>query len=256
VLARLTGALAVALALLAVSPAVAGAALTRDAQRVYDDYRSDGAIETCAHTATNYRATLEQVTPDIEEETPAFRPAVEAALEQREAKRCKTAPAAKASPQPAPSGSSAGGSNPAPADPGRGDSAPGPAPAPSTPNATSPAAPPAMNAPAPVPSGSDAGAPEPASPVPARPVPATPAAPAAAPALVLLNRPYVGTPTGLLIAGALIGLALLALLAALAARRFGWAEERLAPTRHAWGEAAYRTSATWGDFVDWMRLGR
>ena len=244
------------LALLAVSPAFAGAALTRDAQRVYDDYRSDGAIETCTHTAKTYRATLEQVTPDIEEETPAFRPAVEAALEQREAKRCRTAPAAEASPQPAPSGSSAGGSNPAPADPGRGDSAPAPAPAPSMGNA--PAEPPAMTAPVPAPSGSgsDASAPEPASPVPARPVPAAPAAPAAAAAPVLLDRPYAGTPTGLLIAGGLIGLALLALAAALAARRFGWGEERLAPTRHAWGEAAYRTSATWGDFVDWMRLGR
>jgi len=251
VLARLTGVLTVMLALLAGLPAPAGAALTRDAQRIYDDYRSDGVIEPCDHTATSYRATLEQVTPDIEEETPAFRPAVEAALEARDAKKCKPEDASEQGGQTAPAtGSSSGGANPAPADSGRGDSAPAPAPGAGT------ASPPATSEPAPAQSGTDAGAPEPASPAPARPVPAAPAAPAAAAAPVLLERPYAGTPTGLLIAAALIGLTLLAVLATLAARRFGWAEERLAPTRHAWGEAAYRTSATWGDFVDWIRLGR
>ena len=40
------------------------------------------------------------------------------------------------------------------------------------------------------------------------------------------------------------------------ARRFGWGEERFAGTRHAWGEAAYRTGGTWGDFLDWVRPGR
>ena len=48
---------------------------------------------------------------------------------------------------------------------------------------------------------------------------------------------------------------LLAVLLALAARRFGWGEERFAGARHAWGEAAYRAGGTWGDFVDWVRLG-
>ena len=73
---------------------------------------------------------------------------------------------------------------------------------------------------------------------------------------MLLNRPHEGTPIGLLIALGLLALTLLAVLLALAARRFGWGEERVAGARHAWGEAAYRAGGTWGDFVDWVRLGR
>jgi uncharacterized membrane protein YdfJ with MMPL/SSD domain len=73
---------------------------------------------------------------------------------------------------------------------------------------------------------------------------------------VLLDRPHHGTPAGLLIALGLLALSLLTALLALAARRFGWGEERLAGARHAWGEAAYRAGGTWGDFRDWARLGR
>ena len=73
---------------------------------------------------------------------------------------------------------------------------------------------------------------------------------------VLLNRPHDGTPVGLWIALGLLALTALAVLLALAARRLGWGEERLAGARHAWGEAAYRAGATWGDFLDWVRLGR
>ena len=79
-------------------------------------------------------------------------------------------------------------------------------------------------------------------------------APAAAP--VLVDRPHEGTPVGLLVALGLLALTLLFVLLALAARRFGWGEERFAGVRHAWGEAAYRAGGTWGDFLDWVRLGR
>src|SRR3712207_2288030 len=65
-----------------------------------------------------------------------------------------------------------------------------------------------------------------------------------------------GTPLGLLIALRLLALPALAVLLALLARQFGWGEERLAGARHAWGEAAYRASGTWADFVDWIRPGR
>ena len=80
----LTGALVAALALLTALPAGAAAQLSREPQKVYDDYRSDAAIEPCDHTVAVYRRTLGEITPDIEEETPAFRPAVEAALRERE----------------------------------------------------------------------------------------------------------------------------------------------------------------------------
>src|ERR1041384_1297853 len=88
---RLTGALVAAFALLAVLPSVAAADLSRGAQRVYDDYRNDAALTPCDHSIKTYRRTLREITPDIEEETPAFRPAVEAALRERESKEC-TAP--------------------------------------------------------------------------------------------------------------------------------------------------------------------
>jgi hypothetical protein len=53
-------------------------------------------------------------------------------------------------------------------------------------------------------------------------------------------------------------LALLALLALAfaAANRLGWADTRLAGPRRALREASFRAGGTWGDFADWLRLGR
>ena len=82
-LIRVTRALIVACALLSALPAGAAAKLSRDAQKVYDDYRSDAAIQPCDHTVAVYRRTLREITPAVEEEAPAFRPAVEAALRER-----------------------------------------------------------------------------------------------------------------------------------------------------------------------------
>ena len=58
-----------------------------------------------------------------------------------------------------------------------------------------------------------------------------------------------------MLAGLLALLALLALLFA-AAGRFGWAESRLAGPRRALSEATFRAGGTWGDFADWIRVGR
>jgi hypothetical protein len=252
VLVRTLGALAGALALAVALPAVAAAALSRPAQKVYDDYRSDAAIVVCDHTVAAYRRTLREITPDIEEESPAFRPAVEAALQdRREGKKgCKEGPTAS----PVESGWSAGGGG---STSGGGGSSPAPV-APVAPVAP-PRAKPAPVKPAPV-------APAPVKPVPtaqatpaptvAPPPPVTSSAPPPASQPVLLDHPHEGTPVGLLIALGLLALALLAALLAVAAGRFGWGGERLAAARHAWGEAAYRASGTWGDFVDWVRVGR
>src|SRR3954469_12518901 len=110
VLVRLTGAMLVALALLAAPSAGAAAKLSRTAQRVSDDHRPDAAIEPCAHTVAPYRRTLKEITPDIEEQSPAFRPAVEAALSERErSQRGCLSQGAQGSPKPAapaPSGTS------------------------------------------------------------------------------------------------------------------------------------------------------
>jgi len=264
VFVRLTGVLLAALALAVALPAVAAAALSRPAQKIYDDYRSDAAIVVCDHTVAAYRRTLREITPDIEEESPAFRPAVEAALQdRREGKKgCDEGPTGSSGD----SDGGAGGGSPSGAS-GSGGSASGGSGSPA------PVAPP-PKAPAPV-------KPVPVKPVPVKPVPVKPAPAAPAPTAgttpaptvappppvtssapppatepVLLNRPHEGTPIGLLIALGLLALALLCGLLALAAGRFGWGGERLAGARHAWGEAAYRASGTWGDFLDWVRLGR
>ncbi len=246
-LVRLIGALVVACALLTAVPAGAAAKLSRDAQQVYDDYRSDAAISPCDHTVATYRRTLKEITPDIEEETPAFRPAVEAALRERE--RGRRGCLEQDSPgQPGTNG--AGGAT------GGSDANPSP-PAQTVPPAAPPApAPPSTNAPAPA-LGGAAPTPEPTpAPTVAPAPPVTSSAPAAPAAPVLLDRPHEGTPAGLLIALGLLALTALVAALALLAHRFGWGEERLAGPRHAWGEATYRAGATWADFVDWLRLGR
>jgi hypothetical protein len=252
VFVRLTGVLLAALALAVALPAVAAAALSRPAQKIYDDYRSDAAIVVCDHTVAAYRRTLREITPDIEEESPAFRPAVEAALQdRREGKKgCDEGPAGSSGgSEGAVGGSPSGGSGSG----GSGSRAP-----------VAPVAPVAPKVPAPV-------KPVPVKPAPAAPPPtarATPAptvapappvtssAPPPASEPVLLSHPHQGTPVGLLIALGLLGVALLLGLLAVASNRFGWGGERLAGARHAWGEAAYRASGTWGDFLDWVRLGR
>lgn len=57
----------------------------------------------------------------------------------------------------------------------------------------------------------------------------------------------------LVAAGALL---LLALLLWSWARMRGWDPPWVARVRHAWGEAGFRTTSTWSEFTDWLRLGR
>jgi outer membrane biosynthesis protein TonB len=244
---RLTGALVAALALLAVLPSVAAADLSRGAQRVYDDYRNDAALTPCDHSIKTYRRTLREITPDIEEEIPAFRPAVEAALRERESNQPCTAPGSGEQDQNAAPGGSSGStpvSPPASVQPAQ--------PAPAQPaQPAKPAKPVQPVQPAPA---------QPAKPAPtatptptvAPAAPVTSSAPAPASAPVLLDRPHHGTPVGLLIALGLLALCLLAIPLALLARRF----DRFPGARHAWGEAAYRAGGTWTDFLDWARAGR
>src|SRR4051794_6230909 len=261
VLVRLTGALMVALALLAAPSAGAAEKLSRVAQRVYDDYRSDAAIEPCAHTVADYRRTLREITPDIEEQMPEFRPAVEAALRERERSKpgCPSQGDQGSAEPSAPA--SGGGTTPSkPVSPPAPTPAPAPRAAPAAP--PPPAAPPAPRvkpAPAaPAPTAAPTAAPTPsATPAPTT-TPAPPVAsatPAEAAGPILVDRPHHGTPAGVLIALGLLALALVAAALAALAARFGWGGERFAGARHAWGEAAYRAGGTWADFVDWLRLG-
>src|SRR5215213_2581527 len=108
-------------------------------------YWSVTGVQTCAlPISAVYRKTLRELTPAIEEETPAFRPAVEAALRERQRSRkgCLEDPADGGSN----SGSGSGTNAPSGGDGGTA--------APATPPAASPApAPPANAGPAPAPAG-------------------------------------------------------------------------------------------------------
>jgi outer membrane biosynthesis protein TonB len=245
---RLTGALVAAFALLAVLPSVAAADLSRGAQRVYDDYRNDAALTPCDHSIKTYRRTLREITSDIEEEAPAFRPAVEAALRERESGKqpCAAPGSGEQDQNAAPGGTN--GSTPAsppasvqPAQPAK--------PAPAKPAKPAQPAQPAQPVPAQPAKPAPSATPTPTV-APAAPVTSPTPAPASAP--VLLDRPHHGTPVGLLIALGLLALCLLAVPLALLARRF----DRFPGARHAWGEAAYRAGGTWTDFLDWARAGR
>jgi hypothetical protein len=97
------------------------------------------------------------------------------------------------------------------------------------------------------------------TPVPPAVTPA-PAAPPAEPSGTPPEPTYANEddrlPLVLLVpAGLLALLALLALLYALLSR-LGWGEKRLVGVRRAWREATFRAGGTWGDFADWIRVGR
>ena len=87
------------------------------------------------------------------------------------------------------------------------------------------------------------------------PPPLEPSGPEATPSPVY-NNPDDKFPIALLVLGGLAALlALLALLYA-ALSRLGWGERWLTRVRRAGREAAFRAGGTWGDFADWIRVGR
>jgi hypothetical protein len=228
-------------------------------KRVYRDYEKDGRVDACEHSRTALKRTLESINDEYDAAFPDFREAVRAALKdyKQENERCAREEAeAEATPTPTPT------------------STPTPTPAPTAAPTTSPpssdggsAAPPPPVSPGSGGGGGDKGgakpppekAPPPSegdvSPVQPSPTPSPTATPAGPPETRLVvtrpgDRGSLLVPA-LLLAAALVGLALTGA-SALAARRGG----RLAGWGHAWREAAYRATGAWGDFGDWLRLGR
>jgi hypothetical protein len=217
-------------------------------RRVYGDFRRDGRIDNCDHSRTALKRTLESITDEFDADFPDFRPAVRAAIKDHDKERCEE-------PEPTPTATPSPSATPAPTS----------TPAPPAPTSTPPpvddggldfggdddrggAAPPPSNDDPPPPTENDI--------APVQPT-ATPS-PAATPPAATEPQLAVVRPAGdrnlmvpaLLLAIALVGLALIAL-SVLAARRghfAGWG--------HAWREAAYRATGAWGDFGDWLRLGR
>jgi hypothetical protein len=73
-------------------------------------------------------------------------------------------------------------------------------------------------------------------------------------AQAVVARP--GSEPSLLIPAILAGLALLGAAGAGGSALLGTRSARFAGVGQAWREAAFRARGTWGDFTDWMRLGR
>lgn len=203
----------------------AGAQGATDA--VVGDYvASGGRIDPCKHSSATLRAALGEVTSDIEQYGSDYPNAIKAAIAARARGDCdgkKTPPPAVVVPPPV-------------------VVVPTPIPTPV------PTAIPTKTV-----------VPEPPAPLIA-PV-STPSATQTAPEDVRLEQVSAFTPDNDAPAPFVLLLALAAVLATAALflatmRRLGLGDDRLAPARHAWREASWRAEGMWGDFRDWLKLGR
>lgn len=217
----------------------------KDVKRVYRDYEADGELKTCVHKRLALKRTLRSVDDLYDVDYPEFKPTLEAAIEDysEEVRRCEEEEAeAEETPTPTPVPQTTP------------DPTPVPAPPPSNPDSGD------------VPDFGGGGGggnddppprdPEPAPPTEGEVAPVQPSPTAVPPPVepqLAVTRPGDSNLLipALLLAAALLGLGLTGA-SALAARRGG----RLAGWGHAWREAAYRTTGAWGDFSDWLRLGR
>jgi hypothetical protein len=207
---------------------------------VFKAYKSTGTINPCTFTPAQLAKAKSQIPNDFAQYAPDFKDAIDAAGKARASGACKKTP-----------GKNAGGTSPAGS---------------ATPTGTPPAG--GAGAPAPGASGTTpAPAPGP-TPTPAAAVSTTPQPPPSvvpAPAVsdnAVLAAAGDGQDNGGGLPAPLVGLGVVALLAALAAGLVGllrWAAVDplwLQRSRHATAEAGWRTSAAWAEFTDWLRLGR
>jgi len=217
--ARILGLLAPALALVVLLPAAIPARADQAYERVSAAYEQGGGhLDPCAFTRAQLDAALRGIPPQFRTTVPALRRAMQDAIAAHRRGVCKGVRPEEGTT----GGVSAPGSVPPPV-----TTSPAPAATtPTTPTATAPATtatpPPTTNAPAQQPattSGDD-------------------------------RTPLV---VALIAAGTLV---LLVLLLWALGRSRGWDPVWSARMRHAWGEAGFRTTSTWAEFTDWLRLGR
>jgi cobalamin biosynthesis Mg chelatase CobN len=253
---RLAGGLIVLLALVAVAaPAWSQDDTTersKAVKKVYRDFRDDGVIEACDHTEKALQKTLDELPAEADVETPDLRPALEAAIEQVQENDCPE-PTPTPSPSPAPTATAAPTSTPAPAPTTDPDDSLGSVTPPGG-NDGGGGNPPSNQDVTPV-DPSVTPVPPATTPAPAAPPAAEPSGPAATPVPAYRNADDAVPVSLLVLAGMIALLALLALLYA-ALSRLGWGEKRLAGIRRAGREARFRAGGTWGDFADWIRVGR
>jgi hypothetical protein len=212
--------LAAALAAVAVLATPARANEAYD--KVADAYaRAGGHLDPCAFSEADLKAAVRGIPPNIRNVVPALRAAMVEGIAAHERGDCRGIK---------PEEGTIGGA------------APGATPTTTTPPVTTP----------PVTTQTAPAAPAVTTPTPTT---AAPAPAAAQPTTTSTIRERDRTPLviALIALGALVLLALLAW--GLALLR-GWDPAWAARTRHGWGEAGFRTTSTWSEFTDWLRLGR
>ena len=226
---------------LAAAPAAQAATAFED---VLKDYKGDANINPCKHSEETLSKAAGQVPNDIEQYAPDFPEALGNAIAARAQGACDGKDAGGSDESSGGGGSNGGGSGSGGSS--GGGSGGGGAPAP--------------------PGGSGAATPPGGSPGAASPPPATPAPPPSGvsnapsskqvpvPTRPASSKSIPPVPIALLVI--LAGLLLLGGLLFLVTRWLGLDGHRIAGARHTWGEAGYRTGATWADFRDWLRVGR
>jgi len=200
------------------------------ADRAYDKVASayataGGHLEPCQFTQADLQAALGGIPPSIRNVVPALRRAMEDGIAAHERGDCRGGRAEEGT---------TGGAAPATTTPTT------TTPPVTTPPVTTQTAPAAPVAPATTPTTPTATAPAPAA--------AQPTTSAGA-----QERDRTPLVVALVAAGALV---LIALLLWSWARMRGWDPGWVARLRHGWGEAGFRTTSTWSEFTDWLRLGR
>jgi cobalamin biosynthesis Mg chelatase CobN len=227
---RIRGALALVLALLLLPASLAQA---DDAyQRVAAAYgKSAGRLDPCSFSKADLQAAVKGIPKEIASTVPAIRQAMQDGIAAHDGGSCKGI-------APTNGASTTGAAVP-------------PVTTPTTP-ATTPST--SATTEGPVPGAVAPGA------TPTTPSTATPAAGAStqpAPATAQAPAKHSRDTTPLLVAAVAIGLLALLALLTWAWWRFRGLDPSWTKTwRHAWGEAGYRTTSTWSEFTDWLRLGR
>jgi hypothetical protein len=217
--ARIPAVLAPAVALLVLLTAAIPARADQAYERVAAAYAQGGGhLNPCAFTTAQLEAALRGIPPALRTTVPALRTAMESGIAAHKRGDCKGVKPEE--------GTTGGAAVP--------ESAPPPVTTAPAPAATSPAA----TAPT-----------TPVAPATTAPAPAQQQQPARASG-GHDRKPLI---VALIAAGALV---LLALLLWAFARSRGWDPAWNARMRHAWGEAGFRTTSTWAEFTDWLRLGR
>ena len=220
-MARSRTGLAAALAALALPLAFAPVAHADAFDRIFKEYQSTGSINPCHFSEAQLKEAKGEVPNDIEAYAPDFPNALEGALEQRAGGACQKS----SSGTPAPS---SGGTAAPPATT-------------TTPTTAAPATPGSTVTP---------------SPTPDPKASAAIADDAIAKTALSADESDAGTPAPVVALAVLGGLLALGGLFYGLGHWLAWDPRWARRLRHAVAEAGWRTSNTWSEFADWVRLGR